>query len=118
VRLREAMATRKPPYLLVGGAAAGLALYLVWQRRKTAATSSVAAGPPAALQHEAKSSGPEEEKAQVAPLKVGDTAEALYKYGRKWYAVTVRAVNADGSYALDYEDGDFWDHVSASGAAL
>lgn len=107
------MATRKPPYLLVGGAAAGIALYLVWKRHKAAATSSAAAGPPAALPQETKR-GPEAEKALLgAPLNVGDAAEALYKYGRKWYAVTVRAVNADGSFALDYEDGDFWAQVCA-----
>ena len=46
-------------------------------------------------------------------LSSGDEAEALWKMGRKWYRVTVREKNQDGTYDLLYEDGDKWDAVPA-----
>ena len=102
----KAMASRNASYLLFGSVTAGLALYIVWKRQKASdATKSDAAIPSSALQYR-----PEEE-ARVSQLKVGESAEALYKYGRKWYAVKVRTVIDDGTYELDYEDGDFWDQV-------
>jgi len=45
-------------------------------------------------------------------LAPGDSAEALWKMGHKWYSVTVRSgPHADGTYALTYADGDRWDAV-------
>lgn len=45
-------------------------------------------------------------------LKVGDKAKAMWKFGRKWYQVTVDSVNEDGTYGLTYEDGDVCSNVS------
>lgn len=102
----EIMAGRNSSYLLLGSVTAGFAIYFVWKRQKASdKTTPDVATPSSMLQYR-----PEEE-ARVTQLKPGDSAEALYKYGRKWYAVKVRTVNDDGTYALDYEDGDYWGQV-------
>ena len=39
-------------------------------------------------------------------IKVGDQVDALWPADGKYYPAKVRAVNADGTIALDYADGD------------
>lgn len=41
----------------------------------------------------------------VAKYKVGDKIEALWK-GRSYYKGTIAALNADGTYNINYDDGD------------
>ena len=42
-------------------------------------------------------------------LKVGDKVRALFAGKGHWYPATVSALNADGTFSLDYADGDFED---------
>ena len=42
-------------------------------------------------------------------LKVGDKVRALFAGKGHWYPATVSALNADGTFVLDYADGDFED---------
>ncbi|GBG28986.1 Cytidine deaminase [Hondaea fermentalgiana] len=47
-------------------------------------------------------------------LREGDRVEARYKGGSKWYKGKISRVNADGSYNIDYDDGDKERRVAAS----
>jgi len=46
--------------------------------------------------------------------KEGDLVEARFRGGQKYYSGRIDAVNTDGSYTIDYDDGDFEEHVSSS----
>lgn len=56
---------------------------------------------------------PRSDDTALIVLREGDSAQALWKVGRKWYNVTVIAANSDGTYSLRYADGDLWDKVPA-----
>lgn len=42
----------------------------------------------------------------IADLKVGAAVEALYQKGNTWYAGKISQVHGDGSFGIDYDDGD------------
>ena len=44
---------------------------------------------------------------------VGDKVEANYKGRGKWYSGKIKRVRLDGSYDIDYDDGEFELHVAA-----
>ena len=44
--------------------------------------------------------------AKAPPLKEGAEVEARYGGESEWFPGTIKAVNADGSYDIDYADGD------------
>ena len=44
----------------------------------------------------------DEDAKEEAALRPGSQARALWKTGKKWYTVTVLAVNDDGTYSLKY----------------
>ena len=46
-------------------------------------------------------------------LRVGDKVEAQFKGKGKAYPATVKKDNGDGTYALDYDDGDKEDAAKA-----
>ncbi len=46
----------------------------------------------------------------AAEFAVGDTVRGLYKNGR-WYDAAIAEVHIDGSYTLDWADGDVQDRV-------
>jgi hypothetical protein len=48
-----------------------------------------------------------------APLKVGDAVFGQWTDG-DWYPGTIAAINADGTYAVNYNDGDVSPSLSAS----
>ena len=39
-------------------------------------------------------------------FKVGDSVEALYNGGDEWYGGKITADNGDGTFAIEYNDGD------------
>eukprot|EP00953_Heterococcus_sp_UTEX-ZZ885_P010886 6325-Heterococcus_DN1.PRE.2 len=45
-------------------------------------------------------------KAAVLDLREGDKIEARYKGRERWYAGVIRRVNRDGSYDINYDDGE------------
>jgi hypothetical protein len=47
-------------------------------------------------------------------VEVGTAIEARYAGGREWFAGTVTKVNPDGSYSVQYDDGDFEKSVPRS----
>lgn len=47
-----------------------------------------------------------EAPSRVTTIRIGDTVEARYKKGHKWYPGVVRAVNRSGTYDIRYKDGD------------
>lgn len=47
-----------------------------------------------------------QEVAPVTTFKVGDKVEAHWKGGQTWWKGTIAAVNADGTYNINYDDGD------------
>eukprot|EP00325_Prymnesiales_sp_UTEX-LB-985_P003595 CAMPEP_0174712708 /NCGR_PEP_ID=MMETSP1094-20130205/13617_1 /TAXON_ID=156173 /ORGANISM="Chrysochromulina brevifilum, Strain UTEX LB 985" /LENGTH=456 /DNA_ID=CAMNT_0015911805 /DNA_START=57 /DNA_END=1423 /DNA_ORIENTATION=- len=48
-----------------------------------------------------------------APPAAGARVLARFKGKKRWYPATVREANADGTFAVDYEDGDFEESVRA-----
>jgi len=60
--------------------------------------------------------GPAKKAAQPskAAHKIGDKIEAKYKNsGHTWYTGTVLGINANGTYEIDYDDGDYDANVPA-----
>lgn len=61
-------------------------------------------------------------KLQVAPtpaaaavvFKVGDKVEAHWKGGQTWWKGSIAKVNADGTYNINYDDGDKESNLSAA----
>lgn len=47
-----------------------------------------------------------QEVAPVTAFKVGDKVEAHWKGGQTWWKGSIAAVNADGTYNINYDDGD------------
>merc|ERR1719487_24294 len=47
-----------------------------------------------------------ESDTEAVTYKVGDKVEAKFGGGDKWYKGVIVRANRDGSYAIDYEDGD------------
>jgi len=47
-------------------------------------------------------------------FEIGDHIEALYNGGDEWFGGTIAGKNADGTYAIDYNDGDHEDDVPAT----
>jgi hypothetical protein len=45
-------------------------------------------------------------------LHVGARVEARFEGKKEWYPGLVHCQNADGTYAIDYDDGDFEDSVA------
>ena len=39
--------------------------------------------------------------------KPGDRCEALYKHMKTWYKAKINSVHDDGTYSIDYDDGDY-----------
>ena len=44
-------------------------------------------------------------------LKVGDKVDAQWQTGHNWYGAVVIAVNDDGTFAVEYDDGEVWERV-------
>jgi hypothetical protein len=50
--------------------------------------------------------------APAGTVSVGSPVEAQWQTGRKWFGgAVVTAVHVDGSMAVQYADGDFWQHA-------
>lgn len=63
-----------------------------------------------AAEAEAKAEAEAEAEATL-PLKVGDEVQCRFGGRGKWYAGTLTAVNADGTFNVEYKDGDSDDNV-------
>jgi len=61
--------------------------------------------------------GDSESDSGAAP-KLGDRVEAKYKGGSKWYKGEITRVNVDGSYNINYDDGDQERRVPAQNVRL
>eukprot|EP00934_Nitzschia_sp_Nitz4_P008363 Nitzschia sp. Nitz4//scaffold87_size112219//8629//11542//NITZ4_004058-RA/size112219-augustus-gene-0.56-mRNA-1//-1//CDS//3329559321//8353//frame0 len=46
-------------------------------------------------------------QASVGQLEVGQSVMANFQGNGEWFLAQIREVNGDGTYAIDYEDGDF-----------
>ena len=55
----------------------------------------------------------DEDAALAAAFKVGHSVAACYHGGEDWFEGTVAAVNADGTYDVNYSDGDHEAGVTA-----
>ena len=60
-----------------------------------------------------QSENEDEEGEEAAEFRVGDEVEGKYKNGR-WYPAVVKEVQEDGTYLLDWNDGDSEDRVKSA----
>lgn len=54
-----------------------------------------------------------ESDSELKDYRVGDSIEARYKRGQKWYPGVIRAANRNGTYDIRYKDGDLESDVEA-----
>lgn len=50
----------------------------------------------------------------VSAYKVGDKVEAHWKRGQTWWKGSIAAVNADGTYNINFDDGDKESNLAAT----
>lgn len=50
----------------------------------------------------------------VSAYKVGDKVEAHWKGGQTWWKGSIAAVNADGTYNINFDDGDKESNLAAT----
>lgn len=55
-----------------------------------------------------------QEVTPVLSYKVGDKIEAHWKGGQTWWKGTIAAVNADGTYNINFDDGDKESNLAAT----
>ena len=108
----SAAATGSAPAAGSGGGVAGIGAEA--NMAGIATGSAAGAGAPSgALLATGSAEGSGSAAAALAPLKVGDQVTAQWTTGT-WYSAKVAAVNADGTFNINFDDGDKLKNVPAS----